>query len=58
MVVDVPKEDNEKLLFELSCLRDTLGNTQSVPDATQARAQALELVQNRLEAQLDTMVRM
>ena len=45
MVVEVPKEDHEKVLLELSGLRETLGKTQSALDAMQARAHALELVQ-------------
>ena len=37
MVVNVPKEDNEKVLLELKGLRETLGKSQSALDATQAR---------------------
>ena len=56
--VGVPKEEHEKVLLGLSGLRETLGKTQSVLDATQARVQALESGHNRMEAQLDFLIRM
>uniref|UniRef100_M4C2A6 Uncharacterized protein n=1 Tax=Hyaloperonospora arabidopsidis (strain Emoy2) TaxID=559515 RepID=M4C2A6_HYAAE len=51
--VGVPKEEHEKVLLELSGLRETLGKTQSVLDATQARVQVLESGHTWMEAQLD-----
>ena len=41
MVVGVPKEKHEKVLLELSVIRETLGKTESALDAMQARVQAL-----------------
>ena len=58
MVVGVPKEEHEKVLRELSGLRETLGKTQSALDAMQARVQALELALARVDGQLDLLVRM
>ena len=67
MVVGVPSEKHEKVLLELSGIRETLGKTQSAFDAMQARGQALELGQSRvqalemdqarMEAQLDLLIR-
>ena len=37
VVVRVPKEEHEKVLYELSGLQETLGKTQSALDAMQAR---------------------
>ena len=48
MAVGVPKEEHEKVLLELSGLREIFGNTQSALDAMQARVQALELGQARV----------
>ena len=56
VVVGVPKKKHEKVLLEVSGLRATLGNTQRSLDATQARVQALELGQTRMEAQLDLLI--
>ncbi|CAI5733685.1 unnamed protein product [Peronospora destructor] len=56
-VVGIPKEEHEKVLLELSGLRETLGKTQSAFDAMRARVQALELGQARMEAQLDLLIR-
>ena len=56
--VGVPKEEHDKVLLELSGLRETLGKTQSALVATQARVQALESGHNRMEAQLDLLIRM
>ena len=56
--VGVPKKEHEKVLLELNGLRETLGKkTQSALDATQARVQALESGHNRMEAQLDLLIR-
>ena len=64
----VRSEEHEKVLLELSGLRETLGNTQSALDAMQARVQAfklgqarvqtLEMGQDRMECQLDLLIRM
>ena len=56
-VVGIPKEEHEKVLLELSGLRETLGQTQSAFDAMRARVRALELGQARMEAQLDLLIR-
>ena len=50
-------EEHEKVLLELSGLRETLGKTQSALDATKARVQALESGHTRMESQLDLLVR-
>ena len=55
--VGVPKEEHGKVLLELKGFRETLGKTQSALDATQARVQALESSHNRMEAQLDFLIR-
>uniref|UniRef100_M4BDB3 Uncharacterized protein n=1 Tax=Hyaloperonospora arabidopsidis (strain Emoy2) TaxID=559515 RepID=M4BDB3_HYAAE len=47
--VGVPKEEHQKVLLELSGLRQTLGKTQSAFDATQALVQALESGHTRSE---------
>ena len=52
----VPKEEHEKVLPELSGLREILGKTQSELDATQARVHALKSGHNRMEAQLDLLI--
>ena len=67
LVVGVSKEEHEKVLLELSGLRETLGKTQSALDAMQSRVQALELDQarvrtlmlslSRVEGQLDLLIR-
>uniref|UniRef100_M4BZ15 Uncharacterized protein n=1 Tax=Hyaloperonospora arabidopsidis (strain Emoy2) TaxID=559515 RepID=M4BZ15_HYAAE len=56
--VGVPKEEHEKVLLELSGLRETLGKIQSALEETQARVQALEPGHTRMEAQLDLLIRM
>ena len=56
-VVGIPKEDHEKVLLELSGLRETLRKTQSAFDAMRARTQALGLGQARMEARLDLLIR-
>ena len=56
--VGIPKEEHEKVLLELRGLRETLGKTQSVLVATQARVEALESGHTRMEAQLDLLIRM
>uniref|UniRef100_M4BFD3 Uncharacterized protein n=1 Tax=Hyaloperonospora arabidopsidis (strain Emoy2) TaxID=559515 RepID=M4BFD3_HYAAE len=56
--VGVPKEEHEKVLLELSGLRETLGKTQSALDATQARVQALESGHTRMKTQIDLLIRM
>ena len=53
MEVGVPKREHEKVILELSGLRETLGKAQSALDATQSRVQALESGHTRMEAQLD-----
>ena len=68
MVVGVPREEHEKVLFDLDDLLETFSKTQSAIDATQARVQALELIQGRVQAlemgqarikdQLDLLIRM
>ena len=68
VMVGVPKEEHEKVLLELRGLQETLGKTQSAPDAMQtrvqalelgpARVQALELALARVDGQLDILVRM
>ena len=58
MVVGVPKEEHEKVLLDLSGLQETLGKTQSALDEMQARVQALELGQARVDGHLDLLVRM
>ena len=67
-MVGVPREEYEKVLLELSGVRQTLGQTQSALDAMQARVQALEsgqarvqaleMGQARMEGQLDLLIRM
>uniref|UniRef100_M4BF53 Uncharacterized protein n=1 Tax=Hyaloperonospora arabidopsidis (strain Emoy2) TaxID=559515 RepID=M4BF53_HYAAE len=54
--VGVLKQEHEKVLLELSGLRETLGKTQSALDATQACIQALESGHTRMEAQLDLLI--
>ena len=58
MEVGVPKEEHEKVLLELSGLRETLGKTQSALDATQTCVQTLDSGHTRMEAQLDLRIRM
>ncbi|CAI5712943.1 unnamed protein product [Hyaloperonospora brassicae] len=58
MAVGVPKKEHEKVLRELSGLRETLGKTQNELGAMQARVQALELALARVDGQLDLLVRM
>uniref|UniRef100_M4B7H5 Uncharacterized protein n=1 Tax=Hyaloperonospora arabidopsidis (strain Emoy2) TaxID=559515 RepID=M4B7H5_HYAAE len=58
VAVGVPKEEHEKVLLEMSGLRETLGKTQSALDATQARVQVLESGHTRMEAQPDLLIRM
>ena len=68
MLIGVPNEEHEKVLLELSCLRETLGKTQSALDAIQARVKALglgqarvqtlELALARVDGQLDLLFRM
>ena len=41
VVLGIPQAEHEKLLLEMSCLRDTLGKNQSALDGTQTRVQAL-----------------
>ena len=55
--VGKPRDELEELRREVICLRETLGKTQNALDATQARLQALELGQTRMEVQLDLLVR-
>ena len=57
VVVGVPKEEHEKVLLEMSGLRETLSKTQSALDATQARVQALESGNTRTDAHLDLLIR-
>ena len=56
-VVGIPKDEHEKVLLELSGLRETLVQTHSAFDAMRARVRALELGQARMEAQLDLLIR-
>ena len=56
VVVGVPNEEHEKLLFELSYLREPLSKTQSALDAMQARVQELKLSQTRMEVQHDLLI--
>ena len=56
--VVLPKEEHEKVLLEMSGLRETLSKTQSALDATQDRVQALQSGHSRTEAQLDLLIRM
>ena len=56
-VVGIPKDEHEKVLLELSGLREILGKAQSAFDAMRARVQALELGQARMEDQLDLLIR-
>ena len=58
MVAGVPVEDHEKLANEVKCLHETLGKTQSMLDAMQARLQALERGLTRSEAQVDLLIRL
>ena len=68
VVGGVPREEHEKVLLELSRLRETSGQTQIALDAMQARVQtlelgqarvqALEMGQARMEGQLDLLIRM
>ena len=55
-MVGVPQEDHEKVLLELSALRDTLGKTQSGLDASQTQIKALKLSHTRMEAQIDILI--
>ena len=55
-MVGVPQEDHEKVLLELSALRDTLGKTQSGLDASQTQIKALKLGHTRMEAQIDILI--
>ena len=54
---DVPKDELEKLCHVVSCIRKTLGKTQSALKATQARLQVVELGPAQREAQLDILFR-
>ena len=50
LVVEVPKAEHEKVILELSCIHETLSKTQSALVATQARVQALKLIQTQIKA--------
>ncbi|CAI5714208.1 unnamed protein product [Hyaloperonospora brassicae] len=58
VVVGVPKKEHEKVLLELSGLRETLGKTQNELGAMQARVQALELALARVDGQLNLLAQM
>ena len=58
VVAGVPVEDHERLVHEVKCLHETLGKTQSMLDAMQARLQALERGLTRSEAQVDLLIRL
>ena len=56
-MVGIPKEEHDKVLLELSGLRDALGKTRSAFDAMRARVQALDLGQSRMDNHLELVIR-
>uniref|UniRef100_A0AAV1UPL4 Uncharacterized protein n=1 Tax=Peronospora matthiolae TaxID=2874970 RepID=A0AAV1UPL4_9STRA len=56
MEIGVPNEEHEKVIVELSGLRETISKTQSALSAAQARVQELESTHTQTEAQLDLLI--